>query len=105
LKRGPEEYDKFAVAFNQVIKHQGRYYAYYHASANEKWTEWSTSVAVSSDLLHWKKYPGNPILPVNPGDPKRSSAYLVHDGKRFRLYATHPNVKVFVSKKANDTTK
>lgn len=105
LRRGPEVYDKFAVAFNQVIKHQGRYYAYYHGSANEKWTEWSTCVAVSSDLLHWKKFSGNPILPVNPDDPKRSSAYLVHDGKRFRLYATHPNVKVFVSKKANDTTK
>jgi hypothetical protein len=99
LKRGPEEYDKFAVACNQVIKHQGRYYAYYHASAKEKWTEWSTCLAVSSDLQHWKKFSGNPILPVNPDDPKRSSAFLVYDGKRFRLYAAHPNVKVFVSRK------
>lgn len=100
LQRGPEAYDKFAVAFNQVIKYQGRYYANYHASADEKWTQWSSNLAVSTDLVHWKKYPGNPILPANPADPKRSSAYLIPDGDRFRLYATHPDVKVFVSTQA-----
>jgi beta-1,2-mannobiose phosphorylase / 1,2-beta-oligomannan phosphorylase len=48
--------------------------------------------------VQWKKYPGNPILPADSNDPQRSSAFLVHDGDRFRLYATHPDVKVFVSK-------
>jgi predicted GH43/DUF377 family glycosyl hydrolase len=99
LKRGPEAYDRFAVAFNQVIKYRGHYYANYHASADEKWSQWSSNLAVSSDLVHWKKYPGNPILPADPVDPKRSSAYLVQDGDRFRLYATHPDVKVYISKK------
>jgi hypothetical protein len=100
LNCGPEAYDKYAVAFDQVIKYQGRYYAYYHGSALAKWTQWSTSLAVSADLVHWKKYPGNPILPVNPVDPRRSSAFVVPAGKGFRLYATHPDVRVFVSKKA-----
>jgi beta-1,2-mannobiose phosphorylase / 1,2-beta-oligomannan phosphorylase len=100
LKCGPEAYDKFAVAFDQVIKYQGRYYAYYHASAHPKWKEWSTNLAVSTDLVHWKKYPDNPVLPVDPTDPERSSAFLVQEGNRFRLYATHPDVKIFVSKQA-----
>lgn len=100
LKCGPEAYDRYAVAFDQVIKYQGRYYAYYHASGHVKWKEWSTNLAVSTDLVHWKKYPGNPVLPVDLTDPQRSSAFLVPDGKRFRLYTTHPDVKVFVSKPA-----
>ena len=100
LKCGPDAYDQYAVAFDQVIKYRGRYYAYYHASGHPKWKEWSTNLAVSTDLVHWKKYPGNPVLPVDPKDPQRSSAFLVPDGKRFRLYATHPDVKVFVSKQA-----
>ena len=100
LKCGPEAYDQYAVAFDQVIKYQGRYYAYYHASAHPKWKEWSTNLAVSLDLVHWKKYAGNPVLPVDPTDPQRSSAFLVPDGHRFRLYATHPDVKVWVSKPA-----
>ena len=98
LKCGPDAYDQYAVAFDQVIKYKGRYYAYYHASAHPKWKEWSTNLAVSTDLVHWKKNPGNPALPADPNDPQRSSAFLVPDGKRFRLYATHPDVRVFVSK-------
>ena len=87
-----------SVALDQVIKYKGRYYAYYHASGHPKWKEWSTNLAVSTDLVHWKMNPGSPVLPVDPNDPQRSSAFLVPDGKRFRLYATHPDVKVFVSK-------
>ncbi|MCC6820877.1 MAG: glycosylase [Verrucomicrobiota bacterium] len=100
LKCGPDAYDQYAVAFDQVIKYRGRYYAYYHASGHPKWKEWSTNLAVSSDLVHWNKYPGNPVLPVDPADPQRSSAFLVPVGNRFRLFATHPDVKVFVSKQA-----
>jgi hypothetical protein len=98
LECGPASYDRYAVAVDQVIKYKGRYYAYYHASAHPKWREWSTNLATSSDMVHWKKYPGNPVLPVDPADPLRSSAFLVQDGERFRLYATHPDVKLFFSK-------
>lgn len=94
LNCGPEKYDQFAVAFNQVIKQNGLYYAYYHASAFKDWHEWSTNVAVSKDLIHWKKYAKNPIL----GDDT-SSGIVVNDGKQFRLYAMHPEVRFYYSGK------
>ncbi len=90
LKMGPGPYDLYAVAMNQVIKYKGRYYGYYHASAFKDWHEWSINVAVSDDLIHWKKFAGNPIVGNN-----KSSGILVNDGKRFRLYTMHPEVNVY----------
>jgi len=89
IAMGPDAYDKFAVAMNQVIKYNGRYYGYYHASAFADWREWSTNVAVSTDLINWKKYSGNPILHDN-----KSSGIMIHDGKRYRLYTMHDKVNV-----------
>ncbi|MFD1142887.1 glycosylase [Larkinella insperata] len=91
LKCGPETYDQFAVATNQIIRHKGRYYMYYHASAFKDWREWSTNIAVSNDLIHWKKYENNPILGNNT-----SSGVVVPDGGQYRLYTMHPEVKVFL---------
>jgi sucrose-6-phosphate hydrolase SacC (GH32 family) len=90
LAMGPEDYDKKAVAMNQVIKYKGLYYGYYHASAFKDWSVWSTNVAVSSDLVHWKKYSGNPVIGNN-----KSSGILVNDGKQYRLYTMHPEVNVY----------
>jgi len=88
LSPGPDAYDRHAVAMNQVIKHDGRYYAYYHGSdSDQPGRLWSTDVAVSADLVHWRKYPGNPILKDN-----KSSGILVHDGQQFRLYSMHDSV-------------
>jgi hypothetical protein len=94
LACGPDACDSQLIAVNQVIRHRGRYYAYYHASARRQGGEWSTCLAASDDLVHWVKYPGNPVLPVDPEHPTRSSATLVHDGSRYRLYTTHPDVRV-----------
>lgn len=94
LACGPEPYDRHAIAVDQIVRHAGRYYAYYHASPREDRATWQTCLATSTDLVHWTKYRGNPILPVDPAAPKRSSATLVHDGRRFRLYTTHPDVRV-----------
>ena len=91
LKCGPEKYDQFAVATNQIIKHKGLYYMYYHASAFKDWREWTNNVAVSKDLIHWKKYAKNPIMEKNT-----SSGFLVHDGTKYRLYTMHPDVRVFL---------
>jgi predicted GH43/DUF377 family glycosyl hydrolase len=90
IAMGPEPYDKEAVAVNQVIKHGDKYYAYYHACGHKPWRDWTTNVAVSTDLVHWKKYPKNPIV---SGD--KSSGSLLHDGERYRLYTTHPDVRVY----------
>lgn len=94
LACGPEPYDRHAIAVDQIVRHAGRYYAYYHASPREDRTTWQTCLATSTDLVNWTKYRGNPILPVDPAAPKRSSATLVHDGERLRLYTTHPDVRV-----------
>jgi hypothetical protein len=89
IKLGPGAYDKYGVAMNQVIKYKDRYYGYYHATAYADWREWSTNVAVSEDLIHWKKYPGNPIVGEN-----KSSGIMIQDGKRYRLYTMHDKVNV-----------
>lgn len=89
ISMGPDGNDKFAVAMDQVIKYDGLYYGYYHASAFADWREWSTNVAMSVDLIHWKKYPGNPILKEN-----KSSGIIVNDGKTYRLYTMHDKVNL-----------
>lgn len=91
IKMGPEPYDQFAVAMNQVIKYDGKYYGFYHASAFKDWHEWTINVAVSDDLIHWKKYAKNPIV-----GPDKSSGILVNDGKGYRLYAMHPEVNLYL---------
>lgn len=95
ISAGPDAYDRYAVAVDQIIRHKGRYYAWYHASAEPAWDSWNTNLAVSTDLVHWKKYPGNPVLPADPAHPKRSSGTVVPDGDAYRLYTTHPDVGVF----------
>jgi predicted GH43/DUF377 family glycosyl hydrolase len=92
IKMGPDAYDLFAVAMNQVIRYKGLYYGYYHASAFKDWHEWSTNIAVSSDLIHWKKYEKNPIIGNN-----QSSGIVLKDGKGFRLYTMHKKVNLYFS--------
>jgi len=94
LRMGPENYDQYAVAMDQVIKYKGLYYGYYHASAFKDWHEWSSDVCVSKDLIHWKKYPGNPIVAND-----RSSPIVVNDGTNYRLYTMHPEVNLYFSAK------
>jgi hypothetical protein len=91
LSPGPAAYDRDLVALNQIIKHKERYYAYYHGSASTgpQARLWSTAVATSTDLVHWEKYPGNPLRPVAEN---KSSGIVVHDGKHFRLYTMHDAV-------------
>ncbi len=101
LKPGPEEYDRDYVAMNQIVKHAGRYYAYYHGAAipspaldsdgKRRSTVWATGIAVSNDLKQWKKYSGNPLFPISEN---KSSGILVHDGKQYRLYTMHDRVEV-----------
>jgi beta-1,2-mannobiose phosphorylase / 1,2-beta-oligomannan phosphorylase len=90
LSRGPGAYDSGAVAANQVIRFNGKYYMYYHGSSNAGWDKpgtislWTSNVAMSSDLIHWIKYPKNPIV---EGD--HSSPVIVNHDGRYRLYTMH----------------
>jgi beta-1,2-mannobiose phosphorylase / 1,2-beta-oligomannan phosphorylase len=95
LKPGPEKFDLGAVAADQVIKYKERYYMLYHANADPMWTSkpspWSSDIAVSEDLIHWKKYSGNPIT-----DGDHSSPVFVFDGQKFILYTMHPDVWLYL---------
>lgn len=49
-----------------LIEHEGTYYIFYNAKDRERsWTE-QTGVAPSTDLRTWRRYEGNPVLPVGP---------------------------------------
>ncbi len=95
LTPGPGAYDRDMIALNQVVRHDGRYYAYYHgcATSGPDARKWSTAVAASDDLVRWEKYPGNPLLPVAEN---KSSGVLVDTGAGFRLYTMHPAVYLHV---------
>ena len=95
IKCGPEPYDNTMIAVNQVIKYKDRYYAYYHAKKpNTTKNHWTMNVAMSEDLIHWTKYPGNPIIRDN-----FSSGILVDDGTQLRLYCMHEAVALFYPEK------
>jgi len=93
LNLGPGKYDIAAVAANQVVKFKDKFYMYYHATDRLDWqhpdshVEWTSNLAMSADLIHWKKYPGNPIV---EGD--HSSPVLVFDGVKPSLYTMHSEV-------------
>jgi hypothetical protein len=90
IPRGPNAYDAGAVALNQVIKRGGYYYGFYHAAAERPWKEWTSNVARSRDLVHWEKYPGNPIVKNNCSSP-----IVVATPQGDRLYTMHPEVRAF----------
>lgn len=98
LPRGPESYDKAQVAVNQVVRRDGYYYTFYHALAEFGSRDWTTCVARSKDLIHWEKYPGNPIIGND-----RSSAVLVETPQGDRLYTMHPAVWAFEPAKPQES--
>lgn len=96
IRKGPGKYDSVMVALNQIIKHNGRYYAYYHGSGSRtKPRLWNPAIATSTDLIHWTKYENNPIRP--PSENK-SSGIVVPDGKKFRFYTMHDKVDLHLPK-------
>lgn len=86
---GPEEFDLDLVALNQILKYKGRYYASYHGSKQGS-KLWASNIAVSDDLIHWKKHQGS----LFPKEENKSSGVFVHDGTQLRLYTMHDEVRV-----------
>jgi hypothetical protein len=92
LVPGPADYDRDMVAMNQVIKHRGTYYAFYHGSGSAVPRTWNTNIARSRDLVHWQKFAGNPIVADN-----KSSGIVMTYSHGLRLYTMHEQVDVFYS--------
>lgn len=92
LSLGPDLVDDQRVALGQILKYQGRYYAYYNGQG--RLLAWTTNIAVSDDLIHWKKYAHNPVLPASSN---KTSGVLVDDGERLRLYTMTGQVDLFLS--------
>ena len=93
LARGPEKYDIVMLASNQVLKFRERYYIFYHGLSEGSDGLWTSNVAMSSDLIHWVKYPDNPVV---SGD--HSSPVMVFDGKNYRLYTMHPSICLYYTR-------
>lgn len=95
LSPGPDRYDGLMIALNQVIRHEGRYYASYHGSGDrERPRQWCSCVAVSDDLRKWQKYPGNPIVADN-----KSSGIWIDDGRGYRFYTMHDQVDLYLPRR------
>lgn len=90
LAMGPEAYDRTAIAFDQIIKRDGVYYAYYHANAHQPWKDWTSNLARSRDLIRWEKSAANPIVMDNASSP-----ILVDGSAGPRLFTMHPEVRVY----------
>jgi len=75
-----------------LMEVDGVYYLFYNAKNRSSWP-WieQTGVAVSSDLIHWERHPGNPVLRVGaPGEFDDVFAsdpcVLQHDGAWVMFY-------------------
>jgi predicted GH43/DUF377 family glycosyl hydrolase len=69
-------WEDHATAPDSIIKKDGLYYLFYHATGRI----WQTGLAVSGDLVHWTRCAGNPVIPY-------PSAVIVETEDRYLLYA------------------
>lgn len=72
-----------------IIEDKGIWYMFYNAKDREqRWRE-QTGVAMSLDLVHWKRCEENPVLKVDPeawDERFVSDPYIVHDGDTWLNY-------------------
>lgn len=65
---GGDDWERGGLYKACIIKHDELYYMFYNAKEKDEgpWTE-QIGVATSSDLFHWGRYTGNPVLKVTKG--------------------------------------
>ena len=74
-----------------IVEHEGTYYLFYNAKDRDEWP-WKeqTGVVTSSDLVHWKRYEGNPVLKVGaPGafdDLFASDPVVLRNGEKWVMF-------------------
>ena len=60
-------WDDYTTWTGSVIQHKGLWYLFYTGGAQaEEGLVQRIGLATSSDLLHWKKYPANPLITADP---------------------------------------
>jgi hypothetical protein len=59
----PGQWDETNVVTDEVIKIDSTYYFFYHGFGRTQSSGYWTGLATSTDLLHWTRYPFNPISP------------------------------------------
>lgn len=63
---GAGDWERGGLYKSCLVEHEGTYYMFYNAkTAATPWVE-QTGVATSTDLKKWKRFEGNPIIPVGP---------------------------------------
>ncbi len=74
------EWEKHCIYQPWLVEHEGRFYNFYNAKHMPDWIE-QMGLAVSEDLMNWKRYAGNPIVRVVNGGYDEQ---FCSDGKVFR---------------------
>jgi predicted GH43/DUF377 family glycosyl hydrolase len=72
------DWEKSCIYQPWLVEHEGRFFDFYNAAQGG--TE-QMGLAISDDLLNWKRHPGNPIVRNRPGG---FDARFCSDGKVFR---------------------
>lgn len=58
----PGTWEALTVTTHRIFRDNGLWYMVYAGSDRHEDTPWHFGVAASRDLLHWTRYPGNPIF-------------------------------------------
>jgi predicted GH43/DUF377 family glycosyl hydrolase len=64
LRPDPDwDWEKGGLYKSWIMEHEGTFYLYYNAKNQDHWP-WieQTGLATSTDLLHWERFAGNPVL-------------------------------------------
>ena len=78
--KGAREWERNAIYQPWLVEHRGQFYDFYNAKRTPPWIE-QIGLAISTDLLDWKRHPDNPVLRVRPNG---FDAEFVADGKVFK---------------------
>lgn len=88
LKTGTAEWERGAVGFCSVEKSANGWRMWY-LGTNEKAVK-QIGFATSNDGIQWRRFAGNPVLPVDPGNYWESMALavprVIRDGKLWKVW-------------------
>lgn len=86
-------WDAGTVGKRSIRKEEGFYYMVFEGSTDKPFdsARWSSGIARSADLLHWEKWPGNPVIPQTSGGFGFDGPEWIQtpDG-RLHIYFRHP---------------